>query len=416
MLGFSGAVLQAGMDQQTAFSQVEKTQVGAGAQELDNLRHSLQQLSTEIPVTFSELSKLSMLGAQLGIDSSSLDEFSATVAKFSTVTGVTIEDAALKFGKLSTLLNVPAEQFDKLASSIAYVGVNGASTEAAILSTAQQISAVARAAGFTATEVIGLSSALASLGVSPEEARGVLIPTFHEMDAAVVSFNTTTETGNERLKTFAAVAGMTAAEFSAAWGDKAGGGATTAFNAFVAGLGSGSIDSARALRQLGLDGTRTSKGLTALGNDAEFVFSQMADAAKGFENDFLGDAFAKTADDISAKLEMLNASFENLMAGAGSNPVLIGLLGALIDSVKWVNVEMKKLLDNSPTLSFLLGLATAAVAVTGAIAGLATIMLTARAGMFALQTAFYASGGAANTLMGSLLALSGRLFGIGSAS
>lgn len=412
LLQYSGAVFRTAFAQQQAFSQVEKTQVGVSPAVLDDLFKSLQRLSTEIPVTFDELSKLSMLGAQLGIKTDSLDEFAATVAKFSTVTGVTIEDAALKFGKLSSLLKVPAEDFDKLASSIAYVGVNGASTEAAILSTAQQIGAVGTSAGLSASEVVGLASAFASLGVAPEEARGVLIPTMNLIDKSVASFNETLGRGNESLRVFAEVAGVSSEEFVSKWSDKANGGAGQVFKAFVAGLGSDQVKISSVLAQLNLDGTRTSKGLTALGDNAEFVFSQMSDAAKGLENNFLDDSFAKTADDINRKLEMLDASFQNLMQSAGGNPAILGILGLLIDGAKQVNIALKAITDASPTLSFLLALGTAAVALTGSVLGVIAILATARAGLFALQTAFFASGGSAATLTGSIGLLIGRLFGI----
>lgn len=416
LFAYSGAVFGAAFAQQEAFSQVEKTQVGAAPEQLDELFKSLQNLSTEIPVTFDELSKLAMLGAQLGIDSSSLDEFASTVARFATVTGVTVEDAALKFGKLSSLLKIESKDFEALASSIAFVGVNGASTEAAILSTAQQIGAVATAAGLSASQVIGLASAFASLGVAPEEARGVLIPTMNLIDQSVQTFNDTLGKGNEKLETFAQISGMTSEEFVKNWSDKESGGAGKVFTSFVAGLGSDQIEISYALKQLGLDGTRTSKGLTALGDNADFVFSQMADAAKGLENNFLGEAFAKTADDINKKLQMLDASFQNLMQSAGGNPAIIQVLGMAIDAAKEFNKQLKSILDASPSLSLLVGLATAAVALTGAILGLVTVITLARAGFLALQTAYFATTAATGGLMSSIMLLIGKFLGIAPAA
>jgi TP901 family phage tail tape measure protein len=412
LFAYTQAIFGAAFAQQEAFSQVEKTQVGAAPEELDRLFKSLQNLSTEIPVTFEELSKLAMLGAQLGIDSSDLDEFASTVARFATVTGVTVEDAALKFGKLSSLLKVPSSEFENLASSIAFVGVNGASTEAAILSTAQQIGAVATAAGLSASQVIGLASAFASLGVAPEEARGVLIPTMNLIDQSVLSFSETMGKGNEKLETFARISGMKSSDFVRDWSDKETGGAGKVFNAFVAGLGSGQIKISTALAQLGLDGNRTSKGLTALGDNSTFALEQMADAAKGLENNFLGEAFAKTADDINKKLQMLDASFQNLMQSAGGNPAIIQVLGMAIDAAKEFNKQLKSILDASPSLSLLVGLSTAVVGLTGAILGVVTVIALARSGMLALQTAYFTSTAAGSTLTGSIILLVSEMFKI----
>jgi TP901 family phage tail tape measure protein len=386
MINYGKAVFNAAIAQETAFSRIEKTQVGAPQFDLDSLKRELVDLSTQIPRTFDELTSIGMLGAQLGIATKDIANFTEVVAKFSTITGVTVEETALAFGRLASLLNVPAGQFENLGASIAQVGVNGASTEQQILSTAKQIGAVGNAAGFSAGEVVGLASAMASLGIAPEEARGVLIPTFQEISRAVRSFNSTTKEGNERLKTFSEVAGVSAEEFVTLWSDKTGGGAYDVFERFIQGLGN--TDIAKSLDRLGLDGNRTSKGLTAMGNSAEKMGDQVREAVEGFgEATFLDASFATTLEDISSKLKMTQSAVEALLASFAGDKAVLGIFGIILDLVTMLANALRDVAGSSRVGSFIIGLGSAAVIAIGFILQLVSAIAIGVGGFLALKVA-----------------------------
>lgn len=399
MTNFAGSVLNAAAAQEAAFSQVQKTQIPIGLNEKDRknlegqvkkLKNELINLTMEIPKSFQELSNIAMLGAQLNVPTQDLAKFAETIAKFSTVTGVSVDEAALSFGKLANLLKIPSDQYDELASSISYVGVNSAATEAQILSTAKQIGAIATNAGFSAEEVIGLSSALASLAIAPEEARGVLQQTFQAMTMAANSYSESLGVGNEALRVFAEVSSMagktgkmSAEEFAKGWKEDAGG----TFNKFVEGLGK--TDIADTLDKIGLAGVRTSKGLSAMGNSAQDMLRQMQDAAAGMKNGFLDESFATTADDIRAKLDMMKNSFDALLAAAGSNPALVALIGQLIDGITNLNQAVTNFVNGSPALSFLIGAAVALTGLVGVLFSIAAAVGITIASMYALRTATF---------------------------
>lgn len=385
---FTKSMYDAQFAQEQAFSQVQKTQIGTDPRQLGILKEQLIDLTKVIPKTFDEISKIAMLGSQLGIATSSLADFSDTVAKFSTITGVSVEETANSFGKLANLLKVPASQYRELGSSIAFVGVQAAATETEILSTAKQIASVANNAGFTADQVIGLSSAMASLATRPEEARGVLVPTFQAMDAAVRSLNQSTGQGNEALAVFAATSGMSAKDFADAWSDKKSGGAAKAFQSFITGLGKG--DAGKILDQLSLSGVRTSKGLTALGNNAEEVARQIQAATAGMvAGDFLDKSFATTVDDIAVKIQLLGAAVQELMAASASNPMILQSIGFIVDGLKEITSGAADF-TKGPFASFVAGLALAFVALTGAILGIGSAVATGIAAVYALRTALVA--------------------------
>jgi TP901 family phage tail tape measure protein len=407
-IAYNQATIGVAIAQQKAFSQIEKTQVGVGAGPIAALRSELLTLSTQIPKTFDELAKIGMLGAQLGIGTEDIGKFTSVVAKFSAVTGVSVENASLAFGKLATTLKVMPSDFNKLGSAIAFVGNTSASTEEQILSTAKQIAAVASAAGFSAAEVIGLSSAMASLSISPEEARGVLIPTFQAIDAAVRSFNETTGEGSEKLKIFSQVAGTTAADFVTQWGDKTGGGASAAFQSFIAGLGN--TDAGAALEKLGLDGIRTSKGLTALGNSAEFAGQQIADAISSMDTGtFLDASFAKTLDDVASKLEMMKSSFDNLFAAMSGGAPALAVMGVIIDSITLLNDGLRKLVENSTVGQIILSMVSALVALAAIVTAVAAALMVGVGGFLAFRVAAAKAldMGLAGRLAGLITALSG---------
>ena len=414
MLSYGKAVFGAAIAQERAFTQIEKTQVGIPQGQLNALKKELVDLSTQIPRTFEELSSIGMLGAQLGIATSDIAKFTEVVAKFSSITGVTVEETALAFGRLASLLKVPADEFDKLGASIAQVGVNGASTEQQILNTAKQIGAVGNAAGFSAAEVVGLASSMASLGIAPEEARGVLIPTFKQIDNAVRSFNATTKTGNETLKIFSEVAGVTAEQFVSLWSDKTSGGAFDVFQKFIAGLGDTEIS--KSLARLNLNNIRTSKGLTALGNNAELVAMQVNEALVGFgEGTFLDQAFATTLDDIASKLEMTKSAVDALLASfAGDETVLAGF-GVILDIVTLLANKLREVTEGSRVGSFVIGLVSAATVALGLLLQLVATVAVAAGGFLALRVA--AATAVANPAMNSgLVTMIAGLVGVRTAA
>lgn len=141
----------------------------------ENLRQDLKDLATQIPLTFSEFSKIAAIGGQLGIAGSSMEAFTETVAKFGAATNVSLDDSATAFGRLQNSFDPLRQQedfFNKVGSSIAYVGVKSAATETEIIAVSNQISAAGAQFGFTADQVVGLSGALASVRIRPELARG----------------------------------------------------------------------------------------------------------------------------------------------------------------------------------------------------------------------------------------------------
>lgn len=375
MFALSAAVVASGVgvvsafaSQESAFTNVERTADGA----LGNIRQSLQDLSTQIPLSFNELAEIATLGNQLGIGADQLEDFTTTVAQFSAVTGISAEQSALAFGKLGNLLGVSARDYDRLASSIALVGRTTAATEAQIVSVASEIAPAAAAAGFTADQVIGLSGALASLKVPPERSRSTILQFFETLNTAAAE-------GGDKLENFARVVGVTAGELNSMISNGQGKDILTRFIGNVS--SSDTIEITQALEALGLAGLRTNPTIRALAGNTQLLNQSLQDGRTGYvENIELQRQMAFILDDLSTKWStFLNAAMN---AAAAIGTAVGPTFGIFLDVLKNVLIGLAEFAqtDFGQGLFRLISVIGAAVAAYGVLRGgiaLATASLQA---------------------------------------
>ena len=326
LLGMSTLAVKTGADFESAYTNVERTfETSTAPSAVAAIREELVNLSTEIPRTFEEISKVAQLGNQLGIAAEDLTGFTETVIMASTAFGVSIEETALAFGRIGDLLDVAPEQYNALGSSIAAVGVSSQATEAQILSLAKELSAVSAGAGFSAEAVVGLSGALASLGVAPERARGSLSTYFGTLNRAVAN-------GGDELHNFATIVGVTTTELErmvrAGEGEEVLAGFLTNMNALE------NVDVTRAMDALNLSQLRISDTFSRLSQNLSTYNKSQAIAAQGWaEQSELARQFSFIVDDLASEFTMLVNAMSALIAAAsgGSLEGLGDLVGFLTD-------------------------------------------------------------------------------------
>jgi len=322
---------------ETAFTEIERTTLsitGEVSGNINNLRQDFLTLAETIPLSFAELTKIGALGAQLGIDESGLVAFTETVAQFSRVSGVSAEETALAFGRVGQLLGVTSDEYVNLGSAIAAVAVSSAATDAQVISLTKELAAGASGAGFTADAVVGLSSALASLGVAPERARGALSTYFGTLNKAVAE-------GGQSLADFATVTGISADELERLVRNGEG---EKVLEGFIEGLSRlDDVDTTVALDRLNLSQLRVADTFRRLGQNVEFVAEQFGISRQAFaEGTFLGDAYAIVLDDVASQFQLLLNSVAGFLATAGlpfleflrvSLPLVAGFFTALTEFV-----------------------------------------------------------------------------------
>jgi TP901 family phage tail tape measure protein len=304
---------------ESAFTSVERT-TGVAGQASKELKNTLIDMSTAIPVAFADITEIATLGAQLGIATSDVDEFTETVAKFSAITGIAVETVALSFGRLAELMHVPASEFENLSSAIAFAGVNAVATDAEILKMAESIGSVSAQAGISAADTIGFATALASLKIRPEEARGVFTRLFRTFDLGVAS-------GGEKLDDFAKVIGTTSEGAAALFREDA----SEFFQQFLEGANAtGELNAT--MTALGITNVRELNVISRLSQNQDVLTSALADSNLEFERaSFSTKAYGLVVDDVASKIAIMNNSIQALGASLGES--VMEPLAFIVDAI-----------------------------------------------------------------------------------
>lgn len=422
------ATLTAFASQERAFADVERTlETGTAPERIEAIESALQSLSTQIPLTFNQLSEIATIGNQMGIAANDLEGFTTTVARFSAITGISVEATTKAFGGFMAQTGLAPRYLENLGSAIAKVGIDSNATEEQILSLMREITAGATGAGFAAEQIVGLSGTLASLQIAPERARGALTTYFGTLNKAVAG-------GGKDLENFAQIVGITSEELERLVRSGEG---NKVLEGFLRGLQDlDSVDTTRALNELGLAQLRVDDTFRRLSGSLGLYVRDQKNADVAFqESTELQRQHGFITETLAAKFQMLLNAVMNLAAQVGSEfaPAFIRLIdiakGAIITLTEFVESPIGGAITR--TVGLLAAAATVWLSLRGAIA-LATASTLAFAtisgslggagiinGLKGLSTAFLSvrdSSGAATTgvltLRGALMAL-GRAVVIG---
>lgn len=348
---FAGAIIQAAKFE-SAFTSVERTlglvrtEEGKLTAAGEKVKQSLLELARTTPVSYEDITKVATLGAQMGIAADAIDRFTSTVTKFSAITGVSVEEVSMAFGRLGQLMDVPASKFENLASAISYVGVNAVATDKEILVMSESLAAAADQAGFAADEVIGLAGAMASLKVRPEEARGVIVRLFREIDSSVAE-------GGKRLDDFAKIIGKSSADAADLWKQDP----SQFFTSFLTGAkNAGDLNGT--ITALGITNSRELNVIQRLANNTDVLASTMADAHEQFIlGTYVSQAYADVQDDVASKYIMLQNTIEQVSASFGD--VFLPAASKVLEILKGLGESILRMPEG---MKWLIGMVTALAA------------------------------------------------------
>lgn len=367
-LGLSSSVLKVNADWERAFADVERTTDATGGA-IERLREDLIQLTTEMPVSFQDITAIATLAGQLGIASREVSDFTELVAKFSATTDVSVEEAATAFGRLTQLLPNLEGGFEALGSSILKIGVNSIATESDIIRISTQIAGIARAARLSTDEVFAFSSAMASIGVQPELARGTYTRLFGQISRAVAG-------GGNSLQKFAAYSRMSAEEFRDAWRS---GDSSEVLLSFFRGIRDNAEGVEAALRDLGITSVRDVPALARIASTVESILvPALKDGATGAEEATeMNRQYGIISETLTEKLKRLGNNFQAMMVKMGGAndqfKIVVDILTSLVGAAD-------KLLS-VPVVGWVAG-ATVVLAALGGVIGLVgAAVLKFRAGM-----------------------------------
>ena len=371
------ACVDASIEFESAMAGVAKTTDMTQA-ELGDMADAIQDLSTRIPATTTEIAGVAEAAGQLGIAKDDILAFSEVMVNLGVATNLSSDEAASALAKFANVVGMSADNYERLGSTIVDLGNNFATTEADIVSMATRLSSTGAIIGLTEPQIMAIATALSSVGIEAEAGGSAI-------SKLLKQFETMVATGSDKLESFASIAGMSAAEFSQKWGENAVG----ALSAFINGLGE--IDAAggssvAVLDELGITEVRLSNAVQALASSHGILDKALATADTAWQNN---TALAKEAatryETTESKLQMLSNACNNAKIAIGDK--LTPAVGNLAEAGTKLLTGIADSIDQSNLLVPIITSVATAIAVLAAGITAYTIVTKLAAAAMALFTA-----------------------------
>ena len=352
IVGIGVASMKSYSDFESAFAGVQKT-VDATAEQYAELADWIKEASTRMASSKTEIAGVMEVAGQLGISGvSNLEKFTETMIMLGDSTNLSAEDAATSLAKIMNITGESSENIDRLGASVVALGNNFATDEASIVEMSNRLAAAGTIAGLSTQDILGLATAMSSVGIQAEAGGTAMTQTLTGISKAVSE-------GGDKLEQLASVSGMSASEFANAWNTSP----VEALQAFISGLSQmndAELDTYKVLDELGMSGIRQSNMLqslalasdtltdavltsntayeqnTALVTEAEKRYqtfaSKMSQTKEKLSNVGieLGERLLPYVDRFLDGLDNVIAAWDNLSPGAQDAIVKAGLIAAAI--------------------------------------------------------------------------------------
>ena len=250
------------IDFEDAWTGVTKT-VNATPQQFEKINAGLKDLAQNTSSTYQDIAHYAELAGQMGIPTDSIVGFTKTITELGDTTNLVGEEAAQSIAKFSNVMVSQSKKtntyYSRLGSTIVDLGNKFSTTESDIMDMATRLGVAGKMVGLNSNQVLGLSTALSSLGIEAAAGGSSVSKMLKKIDLAV-------STGDENLSKFAEVSGMTSQQFQKAWGEDAAG----TFLKFVEGIGKSS-DITKTLNDLGITEIKQAQSMGALAQSSDVL-------------------------------------------------------------------------------------------------------------------------------------------------
>lgn len=305
------SAVKASIDYESAFAEVRKT-VDTSEGGFRRLSAGIREMSTEIPVSATNLAMLAGEAGALGISAGSLLDFTKIAAQLGVTTNMSSEQAAVALARVGNVMGATKGDYSRMAAAVVDLGNKGASTESEISEMALRFVGVAKQIGLSTDEVFGFSAALANIGEDPEAGGSAISRAFIEMSSAVSK-------GGKDLQGFAQVAGVSAQSFSREWEQDP----ARAMTRFISGLGrmkKEGGDAIETLEELGLSDIRVRRALLGLAGRPKELAKALGISEKAWkENTAAQDEYNKKVQTTESQIGILKNRMTELMRGIGDD-------------------------------------------------------------------------------------------------
>ena len=288
----------------TSLTNVKKT-VDGTAKDYENLKNAAIEFSKTNAVSASTILDVESLGAQLGYTlnvmsngKTEVQEFGEVVSGLDIATNMDAETAGSELAQFFNIMQLGKEYTKNYASAIVDLGNKNATTESSISAMALRIAGAGKQIGMSGADVLGLSTALSSLGIEAEMGGTAISTIMSNIDKAVAL-------NNNNLQTWAQTAGMSAEQFAEAWKNDP----VTALNSVLTGMQDATETGGNMsvmLDDLGIVSLRQTDVMKRLAGGGETLANAISTANTAWEqNSALDNEVANRNDSLAAKFEML---------------------------------------------------------------------------------------------------------------
>ena len=372
------------IDFEDAFTGVEKT-VDGTEEQMQKLKQGIRDMAKEIPSTTTEIAAVAEAAGQLGIETDNILGFTRTMIDLGNATNLTAEQAASQLAKFANIMNMSQTDFDKLGSTIVDLGNHFATTEADIVEMAMRLAGAGKQVGLSEGRVLGLATALSSVGIEAEMGGSAISKAMIKMQNAVEISSTkledvTKKTGKSLhelqlmstndtkgfkelagsldmtttqlknivnagvdLENFAKISGKSTSEFKKQWKEDAAGALTD----FIKGLGDAESkgDSAvTMLTEMGLTEVRLRDALLRAANAGDLFNDAIKRGNKAWEdNTALTNEANKRYETVSSKIKIATNKVKDLFITVGNK--LLPVIDKGTNFIEKVTKRIDKLND-----------------------------------------------------------------------
>lgn len=325
----AGLAVKAAIDYESAFAGVKKTVDETATVSYQKLSDGIRQMAKELPASAVEIANVAEVAGQLGIKAEDILAFSRTMIDMGESTNLSAEEAATAIAKIANILGLTSDEYGRFGASVVDLGNNFATTEKDIVEMTNRLAAGGKLAGLTAPEILGLATAMSSVGIEAEAGGTAMTQTLTAIGNAV---SLTAKDSADDLALIAKVAGTTSEEFQKAWKEKP----AEALQAFIKGLNTAREQGANMdaiLMKLGMTGVRQGNMLKSLALSSDKMSAAVERSNQAWkDNTALTNEANKRYETTESQLKMFRNQVTDLAIEFGGP--LIKALRSSLDAVK----------------------------------------------------------------------------------
>lgn len=327
-----------------SFAGVRKT-VEATEETFDKLSASFRQMAKEMPTNVNEINRVVEAAGALGIQTSAIEAFTKTMIDMGNTTNLSSEQAATEMARFANITGMAQDQFDNFGSTLVDLGNKLAATESEILSMGLRLAGAGKQVGMAESDILALAGALSSVGIEAEMGGTAMSQVMIRMSKAV-------KQGSDELYVFAHSAGLSAADFKAAF-EKDASGALLTFFAGLSKLQDQGADVFTLLEEMGVDGARLTDVITRAAGAQKLFNSALRVGKEAWrDNNALTEEAAKRNATLSSQLTILwnNINDALIVVGkhlAGPVKTLTAIFQDLTEDTSKLDDQMKSFVDET---------------------------------------------------------------------